>query len=133
MKHKTHKRIIKILFPNLDERMIEVVSKSLDTPKPWMPPFHPALGRFPGLSYRGHRMYGHDLRTAILLAMFKGGIFGVPVALTHLAKDALRDQVVKQVGEDGADIFEDLFNFVYGRQLGRKGRKRRKKSKDRTQ
>ena len=128
MKRKTHNRIIDILLPFIEKRIVSAINKSIDTPKPWMPAFDPALGRFPGLSYRGHRKYGHDLLTAILLALLKGGPSAVPVGLLHLVGDASRDQIVKRVGEDGANLIEDMFNFAYGRRLSKK-RKSPKKSK----
>ena len=128
MKHKTHNRLGDILFPYIEKRIIAAVNKSIDTPKPWMLPFDPALGAFPGLSYRGHRKYGHDLLTAILLAMHEGGPSAIPVGIWHLLEDSSRDQLVSLVGEDGANVIEDMFNFVYGRISNKKG-KRRKKSK----
>jgi hypothetical protein len=131
MKKKTHKRMTRILFPDLDPRMIECVNKKMDTPQPWMPAYSPKLGRVPGLAHSGHRKYGHDLFTAGIIGISEGRSEGLAAAWMHLLQDAARDQVVKASGEDGANLCEDLFNLAYGhlnkRSRTRTKEKRRKK------
>ena len=124
MKRKTHRRAAKILFPHLDPKIIELIDKLIDTPKPWMPPYSPELGQVPGLSHRGHRKFGHDLITAASIGIQEGGTEGLAAALAHLLLDAGRDQIVKVSGEDGADLVEAAFNIGYNK-LKKRGGKRK--------
>src|SRR5881396_155884 len=53
MKRKTHKRLLRVLFPGLDSKIVERIDKLIDTPTPWMPAYSPHLGQIPGLSHWG--------------------------------------------------------------------------------
>ena len=130
MRRKTHTRAAKILFPHLDPKIIELIDKLIDTPKPWMPPYSPELGQVPGLSHRGHRKFGHDLITAASIGIQEGGAEGLAAALAHLVLDAGRDRIVKAYGEDGADLVETAFNIGYNK-LKKRGRKKKNPSKKR--
>ena len=83
MRRKTHNRIIKELFPDIDPKLTALIDSIIDTPKSWMPPYSPVLGQVPGLSHRGHRKYGHDLLTALFIALVTGGPKAIPVAVTR--------------------------------------------------
>jgi len=129
MRRKTHERIIKELYPDINPKLVELINSIIDTPKSWMPPYSPVLGQVPGLSHRGHRKYGHDLLTAVFIALVTGGPKGIPVAVTHLLTDAARDQLVEAGGPDAADIAEAVFNYIVAqKEKRRKGRKRRSHS-----
>ena len=130
MKRKTHRRAVKILFPDLDPKIIDRIDKMIDTPKLWMPAYSPELGTVPGLSHRGHRRYGHDLATATKIGLDEGGVEGVAAALAHLLLDAGRDKIVELCRQDGADIAEAAFNIGYD-QLKKRVRKKKNPSKKR--
>ena len=125
MKHRTQVRLLRILFPKLAPRLVKKIDKILDTAEPWMLTY-PKV-EFPGLSTRrGHRVYRHDLITAIMIAIIEGGGEGLIAAYLHLSADAFRDLLVKQLGVGGADVVELIFNKYFEK------RKKQEKSKSQT-
>jgi len=111
MQGKTHNKITRIIMPDLDPKKIERIDSIIDSAEPWMPKVAPEFGKVPGLSYRGHRNRGHDLLTASKIGFREGGPRGLAAALTHVALDAGRDQIVKKCGPNVADLVETVLNL----------------------
>jgi hypothetical protein len=108
----THERMARILFPEMDRAVIERVNRAIDSPTSMIPSIE--QGRIPGMNYKGHRKYGHDLFSAGMLGYFNGGPAGLKAAWTHLYLDMMRDQIVKNVGYEGANFMEAMWNYLYG-------------------
>jgi hypothetical protein len=49
-----------------------------------------------------------------MIGYFNGGPAGVKAAWSHLMMDSMRDQLVNSIGGEGADLWEAMFNYVYG-------------------
>lgn len=128
MNRKTHNRIAKIILPDVDTRIIDRINKRMDRPETWAPVVSPALGKVPGLSYRGHRRQGHDVMTAARIGLQEGGLEGLIASATHLALDAGRDQITKKYGAGVPDLVEALVNLGFDvyKKSPEKRRKRRR-------
>jgi hypothetical protein len=112
MKRKSHKKITKKLFPNVDPEVIDRINKLLDGPSNGYEP-NPKFGRIPGLNYRGHRRWRHNAIGAIIAGYESDGIDGAIAAAAHVGVDLTRDQLIEAIGVDGADIIESALNIIF--------------------
>ena len=111
---RTHLQLTRALLPSVDDQVITRVNKSLDNPTAWDKVaesvretiFGTDFGKVPGLSYKAHRKFNHDIPVAILKGVTEAGVDGAEVALAHLGLDILKDEIVRGLGTDVANAIE---------------------------
>lgn len=117
---KTHYSLTRSMYPNMSGDTIYRVNKALDNPSlitkglskiAKESSYAQFMPQFPGLSRRGHRVYGHDLTTALWTGYLIGGPEGMLAAFAHLAEDAMRDTIAKAVTPEGADMMESMYHY----------------------
>lgn len=111
----THDTLTKRHYPHLKRKKIREINRDIDSPSPLLKKFrnsfpiitsHSQFGRIPGINYRGHRKYGHNVGDLAYL-MYKHGPDALKVWSDHMMQDMLRDSITRHYGSYAANIFED--------------------------
>lgn len=117
---KTHYSLTKSMYPHMSGETIYQVNKALDNPSMVTrglskiareSQYARFMPQFPGLSRRGHRVYGHDLTTAMWTGYLIGGPDGMLAAFGHLAEDSMSDMMAKALTPEGRDVMEAMYNY----------------------
>ena len=111
---KSHYRMTKGLFPGIPGKVIREINHLADNPPRQHQIISRAMGATPfdGLYSQGHRRYGHDPLTGMMILQ-KYGTQGLMAYFAHLAEDYANDVFVRRYGADTRDIIEAGFNIGY--------------------
>lgn len=111
MRHKTHIRVTKGMFPWIKPDVIQKVNSALDSPTRQQKMLFTNGIPIPGLNMYPHRRYTHTMQDAILTGYMTAGLDGAYAAMGHMIGDITRDQTVARVGGLQADVLEAFFNL----------------------
>ena len=118
MRNYTHDRVTKSLFPWIPSTTIHKINKQIDNPGVLSHTISKMVDNTPlktdmlSPDRIGHRKYGHNMTSSMLLAVAAGmGTDGILGAWSHLMGDMWNDSLRKAWGSNGAALFEAAYNY----------------------
>jgi len=63
----------------------------------------------------GHRKVNHNLLSAFMIGMQKGGYQGVEIAMYHHLEDIISNQLRDNLGVDARDLIESGLNYSFSK------------------
>ena len=130
MNHRSHRNLAKLLSPKTPYKIIDDVNSIIDNPNQQSVAFNQVFERyepdpwtgqvkvtnpydFYGLSKTAtHRRVNHDVLSATAMSFLAHGIEGAKLGNLHCMVDMLGEQIKKEHGVTGRDLFEAHMNHL---------------------
>lgn len=130
MNHRSHRNLAKLLSPNSSWKMIDGVNSIIDNPNQQSVAFNHIFQRYEPDSKSGkmgivnpfdyydlgktapHRRVNHDVLSATAMSYLGYGIEGAKLGNLHCLVDVLGEQIKKEQGVTGRDLFEAHMNHL---------------------
>lgn len=138
---RTHNNITNAFFPYLNNKLVNNVNHTIDNVPIWarsLSTFQKRDNKVKGfiqnpydifnLTKQGHRKYGHDMMSAMLLGGMQARKMGLPhtqgmlAAYSHLATDNFSNHLIKVMGTPGRNMWEALYSYNQDKMQKRMGK-----------
>lgn len=131
MRRRSHILLTKNLLPYVSTEDIIRVGSRIDKPRN-LDMIHANFfggGRestdFFDLTTRGgHRKFGHDLESAIMIGYMSDQKHGVDIAIAHLLEDHLSNMMIDVLGIDQKEMLESMMNYSLSQNMKKRRRSR---------